>query len=97
MESNPIGDSPEKFKSFVSTIEPDPVLIERRFQGVPDAANCASIDWTLVSRSGFAALPLFKIALVLVRLDHVATIIVNAYHDRMGTAVVQRVSDCIAD
>jgi len=38
-----------------------------------------------------------KIALVLVRLDHVARIIVNANHGVMRTAEKLCVSDCIAD
>ncbi len=40
--------------------------------------------------------PLFEIARVLVRLDHVASFIVNANHGIMRTAVEFRVSDCVA-
>jgi hypothetical protein len=39
--------------------------------------------------------PLAEIACVLVRLDHIASLIVNANHDLMGAAVKLRVADCI--
>ena len=42
-------------------------------------------------------LALFEIALVLVRLDHVASRIVNANHSIMRAAAVKRVSDCVVD
>jgi hypothetical protein len=41
-------------------------------------------------------LPLFEIARVLVGLNHVASIIVNANHSVMGAAAVLRVIDCRA-
>ena len=40
---------------------------------------------------------LVEIALVLLPLDHVASRIVNADHDRKGTAIVRCVCDSIAD
>jgi len=43
------------------------------------------------SGPGSARSPLFEIARVLVRLDHVASIIVNANHSVMGAAAVLRV------
>src|SRR5215469_9275845 len=45
------------------------------------------------TRSGAISLRLFEVALVLVRLDHVASFIVNANHSVMGTAAVHRVAD----
>src|SRR5712692_5517075 len=42
-------------------------------------------------------LPLFEIARVLVRLDHVARVIVNANHSIMRAAVKLCVADCITD
>jgi hypothetical protein len=39
----------------------------------------------------------FEIALVPVRLDHVASIIVNANHNVLSTAEMLRISDCVAD
>src|SRR5262245_22239904 len=47
--------------------------------------------------SAKAHLPLLEIALVLVRLDHVASRIVNANHGIVRTAVELRISDCIRD
>ena len=37
----------------------------------------------------------FEIAFVLVRLDHVSNVIVNANHSIMRTAVMRCVSDCV--
>jgi hypothetical protein len=42
-----------------------------------------------------SALPLFEIAGMFVRLDHVASFIVNANHGVMGPAVEFRVVDCV--
>jgi hypothetical protein len=42
-------------------------------------------------------LPLFEIALVRVRLDHVACFIVNANHSAIRAAAMHRVADCAAD
>ena len=47
--------------------------------------------WHLLLRS-----PLFEIARVLVRLDHVASVIVNANHSIMCAAVMAGVADCVA-
>ena len=44
----------------------------------------------------FTRLPLFEIALVLVRFDHVASIIVNADNRVMGAAEKLCVIDCVA-
>jgi hypothetical protein len=41
--------------------------------------------------------PLFEIALVFVRFDHVPSRIVNANHSMMWSAAVFRVSDCVRD
>jgi hypothetical protein len=41
--------------------------------------------------------PLFEIALVLVRLDHVASVIVNPDQSRMRTAIGSREPDCVCD
>jgi hypothetical protein len=43
------------------------------------------------------ASPLFELALVLVRLDHVACIIINADHGIMLPAVTHCISDCVRD
>ena len=40
---------------------------------------------------------LFELARVLVRLDHVANVIIHANHGMMRSAVMLRVSDCITD
>jgi hypothetical protein len=43
------------------------------------------------------ALPLFEIARVLVRFDHVASVIVNANHGAMRAAAMLRIINCIGD
>jgi hypothetical protein len=42
-------------------------------------------------------LPLFELARVLVRLDHIASVIVNANHGIVWAAVEFRVVDCVPD
>ena len=44
--------------------------------------------------AAFAKLPLYEIALVFVRFNHVACVIVNANYSIVGAAAVLRVIDC---
>src|SRR4029453_13793411 len=48
-------------------------------------------------KGGGQPLSLFEIALVLVRLDHVASFVVNANHGIVRPAIMFCVSDCIRD
>jgi hypothetical protein len=51
----------------------------------------------LAPRRKNETLRLFELALVLVRLDHVASRIINANHSIVRAAVMLRAADCIAD
>jgi len=55
------------------------------------------IDRSSGNQSAAGALRFNEIAWVFMRCDHVASVIMHANHDRMGTAVVHRVCESIAN
>jgi hypothetical protein len=60
---------------------------------IPESRHASTAWRFFVSRPS----PLFELARVLVRLDHIASVIVNANHSIMRTGSKLGVTDCIAD